>query len=196
MNISDAHSSQNINEINGVHAIFNESGRELPLQRLHARIEKLYQYIGEENSDVSIVLTTDDEIKRLNAQWRNIDETTDVLSFPMREGELPQIAKKLPLGDVAISVDTALRYVDSCAHKQRLDAQTQYPVTCHWSILDELTFLVIHSTLHLLGYDHALPDEEKTMRALERKWMDFVLASENSQKTTDNDDFRDPFAVL
>lgn len=195
MNTSDSNSNQNINEINGVHAIFNDSGRDLPTQKLHDRIEKLYQYIGEENSNVSIVLTTDDEIKRLNAQWRNIDETTDVLSFPMREGELPHIAKQLPLGDVAISVDTALRYVDSCAHKHRLDEQTQLPITNHWSILDELTFLVIHSTLHLLGYDHALPDEEKIMRALERKWMDFILDSENPQKTTDNNYFRDPFAV-
>lgn len=165
-------------EFDGLHAIYNESGVKLPLSDLHARIEKLYRHIGEEQSQVSVVLTTDDEIHELNKTWRDVDAPTDVLSFPMREGEDPEFAKKLPLGDIVISIDTALRYVDSCHHKTRLDSAGPAPLTDSWSILDEMTFLVIHSTLHLLGYDHATPEEETQMRALERQWMTYILDSE------------------
>ena len=159
------------------HAITNESELSVPMRALSARVEKLYQFIGEQESEVSIVLTTDDAIRELNKEWRDLDESTDVLSFPMREGEDPEIAKQLPLGDVVISVETAMRYVESCHHKERIN-EGPAPLTDTWSLLDELTFLVIHSTLHLLGYDHAEPDEEKIMRDKEREWMMFILESE------------------
>ncbi len=162
-------------EIGGRHAIYNASDVDLPLADLHDRIERLYAHIGQANSEVSIVLTTDDEIHELNKTWRGVDAPTDVLSFPMREGEPPEVAPTLPLGDIVISVDTATRYVDSCHHKTRLDETGPAPLTDTWSLLDELTFLVIHSTLHLLGHDHAEPDEERTMRTLEREWMTFLL---------------------
>lgn len=162
-------------EIGGLHAICNETATELPIAELRSRVDRLFEHIGQAQSEVSIVLTDDEEIRALNKTWRGIDAPTDVLSFPMREGEDPEIAQTLPLGDIVISVDTALRYVDSCRHKTRLDETGPAPLTDSWSILDELTFLVIHSTLHLLGYDHATPDEERIMRSLEREWMLFVL---------------------
>ena len=152
-------------EINGRHAIYNETDVDIPLHDLHARIEKLYKHIGEDGSEVSVVLTTDDEIHKLNLTWRNVDAPTDVLSFPMREGEPQEIAKTLPLGDIVISVETALRYVESCRHKLRLDETGDEPLANSWSLLDEITFLVIHSTLHLLGYDHMNPHDEKIMFA-------------------------------
>lgn len=165
-----------MNETN--HVIINESELDVPMRALSARVERLYEHIGESSSDVCIVLTTDEEIRSLNREWRSLDETTDVLSFPMREGEDPETASQLPLGDVAISVPTAMRYVESCHHKNRLDEEGPEPLTETWSLLDELTFLVIHSTLHLLGYDHAEPEEEKIMRSKEREWMMYILESE------------------
>ena len=155
------------------HAIINESELDVPMRALSARVEKLYAHIGEAESEVCIVLTTDDAIRELNKEWRSLDESTDVLSFPMREDEDPDIAGQLPLGDIAISVPTAMRYVESCHHKNRLEEQA--PLTESWSLLDELTFLVIHATLHLLGYDHAEPEEEKIMRQKEREWMMYIL---------------------
>ncbi len=165
-------------EINDTpHIITNESELEVPMRALSTRVEKLYQHIGEGDSEVSIVLVTDDAIRELNKEWRKLDESTDVLSFPMREGEDPEIAKQLPLGDVVISVETAMRYVESCHHKERIN-EGPAPLTDTWSLLDELTFLVIHSTLHLLGHDHAEPEEEKVMRTKEREWMMYILESE------------------
>ena len=163
---------------NTPHIITNESSLAVPMRALSARVERLYEHIGQSNTEVSIVLTTDEEIRRLNKEWRDIDEPTDVLSFPMREGESPEIAEKLPLGDIVISVETAIRYVDSCHHRDRINEGPQ-PLTETWSLLDELTFLMIHSTLHLLGHDHAEPEEEKIMRSMEKEWMLFILNTEN-----------------
>ena len=169
-------------EIEGRHSIYNESGRFVPMRALHDRVEKLYRWIGQAESEVSIVVMTDDAIRALNKEWRHVDSATDVLSFPMREGEDAETAASLPLGDVAISLDTAERYVASCHHKERLDAQGDAPLTETWSLLDELTFLIIHSTLHLLGFDHAEPEEDRVMRAREREWMQAVLELEMSKE--------------
>lgn len=169
-------------EIESLHYIVNETEHDVPMRALSARIDRLYAHIGEGDSEVNVVLTTDDEIRRLNKEWRDIDEATDVLSFPMREDEDPEVVADLhlPLGDVVISLDTAMRYVETCRHKERLCELGSLPLTENWSLLDELTFLVIHSTLHLLGHDHAEPEEEKEMRALEREWMLYILDSEKA----------------
>ena len=166
-----------IQQAGDLHAILNETDHVVPMRALHERIERLYEHIGQASSEVDIVITTDEEIRALNREWRHVDEPTDVLSFPMREGESPEIAEKLPLGDIVISIETAERYVESCSHRDRLNAGPA-PLTENWTLLDELTFLCIHSTLHLLGYDHAEPDEEREMRALEREWMLYILDSE------------------
>lgn len=169
--------TQEPREIDGLHAMINETEQEIPMRAFHARIERLYAHIGQASSEVDVVITSDEEIQRLNREWRQVDEPTDVLSFPMREGEPPEIASQLPLGDVVISLDTALRYVESCRHRDRINEGVA-PLTESWSLLDELTFLFIHSTLHLLGYDHAEPEEERVMRDLEREWMMYILESE------------------
>ena len=127
------------------------------------------------DAQVSLLITDDEGIRELNRQFRGIDAPTDVLSFPMREGEDPEIAKQLPLGDIAISIPTAMRYVENCHHKDRINENEMAPLTNTWSLLDELTFLIIHGTLHCLGYDHAEPEEEKIMRAKEKEWMMKVL---------------------
>jgi probable rRNA maturation factor len=162
--------------------LVNESGNDLPMRALYHRIQKLYAHINEENTEVCVVLTTDEAMRELNKEWRALDETTDVLAFPMREGESEEIAKQLPLGDIVISVPAAMRYVQSSDHKERIN-DGENPLCDHWSLLDELTFLAIHGTLHLLGFDHDSDDAELAMREKEKSCMSFILAQNLSDTT-------------
>jgi probable rRNA maturation factor len=79
----------------------------------------------------------DNKIKELNKEYLNKDYPTDVISFPMREGEFTTINKNL-LGDVVVSLDDAGKYAKKRGTK----------------LEDEIIFLVIHGILHLCGYDH------------------------------------------
>lgn len=108
-----------------------------------------YEQVAQE-ADLSVVITDDDEIRALNAQFRGVDEPTDVLAFAEEETELPFVnaPDELPyLGDVIVSYPRA---------------QVQAVEQGH-GVDDELRLLIVHGVLHLLGYDHALPDEEKLM---------------------------------
>jgi probable rRNA maturation factor len=92
-------------------------------------------------------------MRRLNARYRGIDRPTDVLAFAMREGPHADLHPQV-LGDVVLSAETALRQARSRRH----------------SLVEELTRLLIHGTLHLLGYDHELsPADAKIMRRKERE---------------------------
>jgi probable rRNA maturation factor len=84
---------------------------------------------------VSVLLTTDAAIRRLNRQFRGIDKSTDVLSFPAYA--LVQDKEKYA-GDLAISVPTARRQGSACGHP----------------LSTELKVLILHGLLHLAGYDH------------------------------------------
>jgi probable rRNA maturation factor len=88
-------------------------------------------------SELSVVLVDDAEMRRLNAAYRRIDKATDVLAFAMREGEGAELHPDV-LGDVVISLDTAARQA----------ASRRVPIA------DELRTLLTHGVLHLLGYDH------------------------------------------
>ncbi|MBN33954.1 MAG: rRNA maturation RNase YbeY [Rhodospirillaceae bacterium] len=114
---------------------------------------------------VSLVLSDDDRVRRLNREWRTIDNATNVLSFPAiecRAGELPVPQPGLPadtaieLGDVVLARETVLREARDGA------------------IPDEhhLSHLVVHGCLHLLGYDHEDEVGAETMEALERRVLD------------------------
>jgi probable rRNA maturation factor len=104
-----------------------------------------------ESSEVSILLTGDESITILNGEYRGIEEPTDVLSFSQHEGEDEFAASQQenPLGDVVISVETAKRQ----AEEQATDLDS------------EIDMLLVHGLLHLLGYDHAEPDEAEKMFA-------------------------------
>ena len=92
-------------------------------------------------AEVSVTFVDDDEIHRLNKEYRNIDRSTDVLSFPLGEDGVYDTnydtgAKML--GDIVISIPHALDQADRYGH----------------SLQREIGFLTVHSMLHLLGYDH------------------------------------------
>lgn len=101
-----------------------------------------------DESELSVVLCGDEVIHELNREWRGKDRPTDVLAFAMGEGEAGGISPGL-LGDVVISVDTARRQAPEHGR----------------TILGEVTMLLAHGLLHLLGYDHRTPDEDRRMRA-------------------------------
>ncbi|NLA73768.1 MAG: rRNA maturation RNase YbeY [Clostridiales bacterium] len=94
-----------------------------------------------ESAEISVVFVDDEGIKKLNREYRNIDESTDVLSFPLTvngEFEINQDTGARILGDIVISVETAVRQSKEYGH----------------SLQREIAFLTVHSMLHLLGYDH------------------------------------------
>lgn len=92
---------------------------------------------------VSVLLTTDAAIRKLNRQFRGKNKATDVLSFPAEAMGPEKIA-----GDLAISVDTARRQSTGCGH----------------SLATELKVLMLHGLLHLAGYDHETDDGEMAKR--------------------------------
>ncbi|EKD51977.1 MAG: hypothetical protein ACD_62C00148G0008 [uncultured bacterium] len=105
-------------------------------------------------------------MRRLNFEQRNVSTTTDVLSFPsIQPGPdqvgVPRVFSGIFLGDVIISLDVA--------QKQAL-AQ-------HISLSKEVTFLIIHSLLHLLGYDHDTQKKLRTMQAVESRIWRMVALS-------------------
>lgn len=105
--------------------------------------------------ELSLRLTDDAEIQVFNAQYRQKDQPTDVLSFAALESDYPSIPdqSELPLylGDIVISVETAQRQASQRGH----------------SLRDELAWLAAHALLHLLGWDH--PDETSLSRMLHQQ---------------------------
>lgn len=99
--------------------------------------------------EVSVTFTDNENIRTLNAQYRNIDRATDVLSFPMIGDEDTAEAAPVMLGDIVLSLEKAKEQGEEFGHGYER----------------ELAFLCIHSTLHLLGYDHETGEEdEREMR--------------------------------
>lgn len=105
--------------------------------------------------EVSVALVDDGTIHELNRTYRGIDRATDVLAFALREGEpVPVAAGELePLGDVVIAVPTARRQAERAGRP----------------LLAELTMLLAHGLLHLLGWDHRTDAEERRMTAKTRE---------------------------
>ena len=105
-------------------------------------------YEGYENDcEISITLTDNKGIHAINKQFRNIDAPTDVLSFPLveyEESEEPPVDDGNMLGDIIISLERAEEQANEFGH----------------SFEREVSFLTVHSMLHLLGYDHVNSEEE------------------------------------
>ncbi len=98
--------------------------------------------------EVSVSIVSNEEIKKLNKQYRGIDKVTDVLSFPLESGNC--------LGDIVISLQRAIEQAEEYGH----------------SIEREIGFLTAHSMLHLLGYDHLTEEDEKIMFNLQEKTLE------------------------
>lgn len=109
----------------------------------------------EQDAEVSVSFVSNNEIKKLNRIYRNINRTTDVLSFPLmvnRKDESNDDTGIVMLGDIVISLETAIKQANMYAH----------------SLEREIGFLTVHSMLHLLGYDHEKSKlDERIMREKE-----------------------------
>lgn len=117
--------------------------------------------------EISLLFVDNDEIREINNETRNIDKETDVLSFPMLDYPKDRVFKdvyknyefdetymdgeELVLGDIVLSLEKALEQSNEYNH----------------SFKREASYLVVHSVLHLLGYDHMEEDEKKVMRKRE-----------------------------
>jgi probable rRNA maturation factor len=127
------------------------------------RAEAMLALLQLEKSELSLVLSDDDQLHQLNKIYRGKDKPTDVLAFPMREGDFGRLHAGLPaglLGDVIVSVPTAKR--QARAAKKDLMA--------------EITMLVAHGLLHLLGWDHDTAAKDRAMRAETERLVAAALA--------------------
>jgi len=118
------------------------------------------------DAELSVAIADDATIRQLNLEFREKDSATDVLSFPandvvkplkemIEEGFEPELGEGgAPfLGDIVISTDTAARQAEEYGN----------------TLQEEMCFLAVHGTLHLLGYDHIDPADEEIMREKQRQ---------------------------
>lgn len=153
----------------------NESTKELELELYEIAEEVISFTLDYMNcpyeAQVSLLITDNEEIHRINLEQRQIDRPTDVLSFPMVEYEIPgdfdfledagdeyfePDTGELMLGDIVISADKVIEQAEEYGH----------------SIKREYAFLITHSMLHLMGFDHMTEEEAAQMEQLQREILD------------------------
>ncbi len=141
-------------------------------RKIKRHIAKILGSLDCNEHEISILFVGDQGIRDLNQQFRNIDRPTDVLSFPQLLEDEPETPGMPPvLGDVAISLETARH--QSEGHGLSLE--------------EELTLLLIHGILHLLGYDHEISDaEDERMRKKTRELLELIYPG---KKLADNCNF-------
>lgn len=100
--------------------------------------------------EVSVSFVDDEEIHELNRDYRGVDRTTDVLSFPM-DDEFTNM-----LGDIVININKVIEQAKEYGHSEKR----------------EISYLTVHSTLHLMGFDHEEEEDKKEMRAVEDRVME------------------------
>ncbi|WP_043496679.1 rRNA maturation RNase YbeY [Georgenia sp. SUBG003] len=144
--------------------VANESGYEVDGEEFAA----LARYVLEEmrvhpQAELSILFVTTDVMSELHERWMDEPGPTDVLSFPMdelRPGRAGEEPVEGTLGDIVLCPDVAAEQARAAGH----------------STVEELLLLTTHGILHLLGYDHAEPEEEKEMFGLQRRLLLTFLA--------------------
>ena len=131
----------------------NNTKEEVNYKLIENVISEALKYEGvRDNTEISVTIVDNEEIRKINNKFRNIDRATDVLSFPLIDfdnEDLPNDGSKIYLGDIIISIERAKEQANEYGH----------------SLDREVGFLTAHSMLHLLGYDHMVPEEEKVMFA-------------------------------
>ncbi len=133
-------------------------------------VQKCFEEEGLLNSKMimTITLTTPEEIRKINNQYRKIDKATDVLSFPMFEKQ--ELDEKIEnndflcedvLGDIIISIEMVKEQAEEYGH----------------SFERELSYMIVHGFYHLMGYDHIEEEDKKIMRPKEEKVLNFLNIS-------------------
>ena len=131
-----------------------EKVKELP--ELKKLIKYAIKYMKLDDVEFNIIFVDNNKIHELNKTYRNIDRETDVITFRLADYETVVFDNITVLGDIYISLDKA--------HSQSIEYGHSY--------LRELSFLMIHGFLHLLGYDHMKEEDEKVMFKLQEEILD------------------------
>ena len=139
----------------------NNTNEEINYKLIEKVISEALRYEGvNDNTEVSVTIVDNEEIRKINNKFRNIDRATDVLSFPMFEkDELDEKIKSgdFPyedvLGDVIISIEKVREQAEEYGH----------------SFERELSYMLVHGFYHLIGYDHIEEEDKKIMRPKEEK---------------------------
>ena len=137
--------------------ILNESGAEVDVKEL-ARLARfaMDRMRVHPQAELCIKLVDEDTIAQLNAQWMEKEGPTDVLAFPMdelRPGLVNEEPEEGVLGDLVLCHSIAEKQAEQAGH----------------AVADEVDLLTVHGILHLLGYDHAEPDEHREMFGLQAR---------------------------
>jgi len=114
-----------------------QSSYEISLEKMKQAVRVILGALDCPDGEISILIVDDPQIKKLNRKYLNRNSPTNVIAFPMREGEFTHLSPQL-LGDVVISTDTAAKEAQNSA----------------MSMEQRLTELLVHGILHLFGYDH------------------------------------------
>lgn len=148
----------------------NNTNEEINYKLIEKVISEALRYEGvNDNTEVSVTIVDNEEIRKINNKFRNIDRATDVLSFPMLDYPNKKFFKdfyidynfdetfldgdELVLGDIVLSLERALEQSEEYNHSYKR----------------EVSYLVVHSILHLLGYDHMEEDDKAIMRKREEE---------------------------
>lgn len=127
--------------------------RSVEVEELHAIAAGVLDAEGQPRSELGVLVTDDETVRRLNREYAGEDASTDVLAFSLREGEeFVSPDGVLRLGEVIISYPTALKQAEGVGR----------------AVEEEVAHLLVHGVLHLLGYDHREPEEAAKMRAREQ----------------------------
>lgn len=123
-------------------------------------LEELLKYalkkLDIKNAEFNVIFIKNDEIHAMNKEYRGVDRPTDVITFALEDHKDIELVGIRLLGDVYISIDKAREQAIEYGH----------------SLKREISFLTIHGLLHLLGYDHMNPDDEKVMFSLQDEILD------------------------
>ena len=120
-----------------------QSKHKIPLKKVRQQAKAILSALDNPNGELSILIVDDSQIATLNKEYLKREGPTNVIAFPMHEGDFSDISPQL-LGDVVISIETAYQ------EGKMTGISTE----------ERFTQLIVHGILHLLGYDHERTEEE------------------------------------
>ncbi|NQT68917.1 MAG: rRNA maturation RNase YbeY [Desulfobacteraceae bacterium] len=135
----------------------------IPLKKIQKKAQAVLSALDCPDGELSLLVVDDPQIAKLNKKYLNRHGPTNVIAFPMRQGEFANLTPQL-LGDVVISVETAARE----AKKSGISMQERF------------TQLLVHGVLHLFGYDHE--ENKQQARKMEEKSNELIKLIENTEK--------------
>ncbi len=137
--------------------IFNEYEKDIEeLDTLKDFIFYCASKLSLKDAYFNVIIVDNDNIHKINKEYRNIDRQTDVITFALEDDKQIDVPGLRVLGDIYISYDKVISQAKEYGH----------------SIKRELCFLGVHGLLHLLGYDHMIKEDEEKMFGLQKELLD------------------------